>query len=165
MNRRRTNLVLALGNDILGDDGVAFAVARELRPKWSRIANIEESSEAGLALLELIEGYERVLLLDAVITGKSSVGTIMEFWPENFRKILAPSPHYAGLPEVLDLAGRLGVEFPREIVVLGMEVEDPYEIREGLSPTVEEALPEFVRRAESVLEQWEREDAGVMSSP
>jgi len=33
-------------------------------------------------------------------------------------------------------------------------VEDPYEIREGLTEGVAEALPSFVGRAAAILETW-----------
>jgi hydrogenase maturation protease len=152
--RAAKTLLLALGNDILGDDGVGFAAARELEARFAPDVDCVLSSEAGLALLELMEGYQRALLLDAIVTGDSPVGTVHEFAPTDFRRVLAPSPHYAGLPEVLELAERLQLEFPRELRVLALEVEDPYAIREGLTPGVARALPEFVARAASVLEDW-----------
>lgn len=151
---KRRILLLALGNDILGDDGVGFAVARTLKKEFQEEVEIVESSEAGLALLEILEGYECALLLDAVVTGGCPPGSILEFLPEDFQKVLAPSPHYAGIPEVLQMAERLGIPFPKEIRILALEVEDPYEFREGLSPSVEKALPAFVERARQVLEGW-----------
>jgi len=152
----RRILLLALGNDILGDDGVGFAAARTLREEFQEDVEIVESSEAGLALMELLEGYECALLLDAVVTGGCPPGSVLEFLPEDLQKILAPSPHYAGLPEVLQMAERLGIPFPKEIRILALEVEDPYEFREGLSPSVERALPAFVERARQVLAGWRK---------
>ncbi len=150
----RRILLLALGNDILGDDGAGLAAARILKKEFQGDVEIVESSEAGLALLELLEGYERALLLDAVMTGGCPPGTVLEFLPEDFQKILAPSPHYAGLPEALQMAQRLDMALPKEIRILALEVENPFEFREGLSPSVEEALPRFVERARQVLEDW-----------
>jgi hydrogenase maturation protease len=147
-------LLLALGNDILGDDGVGFAAAREIGARFGEAVEVVCSSEAGLALIEHMEGFPRALLLDAIVTGRAPVGTVHEFAPADFRRVLAPSPHYAGLPEILDLAERLQLEFPKELRVLAIEVEDPYEIREGLTPGVERALPAFVARAAEILESW-----------
>ncbi len=152
--RAAKTLLLALGNDILGDDGVGFAAARELSARFAPQVDVVCSSEAGLALLELLEGYDRALLLDAVMTGNGPVGTVHEFAPSDFRKVIAPSPHYAGLPEVLALAQRLEVPVPQELRVLALEVEDPYQIREGLTPGVARALPHFVARASEILEGW-----------
>ncbi|MCC6353277.1 MAG: hydrogenase maturation protease [Verrucomicrobiae bacterium] len=147
-------LVLGLGNDILGDDAVGILAARELRAGLPEVVEVVESAEAGLALLERFEGRERVLILDSIMTRQCEAGTILELGPEDFGKVAAPSPHYAGLPEVLALAGRLGIPFPSEIRILAMEVEDPFEIREGLTPKVGAALPGFVARAKEVLAGW-----------
>jgi hydrogenase maturation protease len=157
-DRKNKTVILALGNDILGDDGVGFYAARELRQKLDGKVDVEESGEAGLALLELLEGYDHALIIDAILTGTRPPGTVIRFDRDDFRKVIGPSPHYAGLPEVLAMAERLGIEFPSEIGILAMEVEDPYTLREGLSPSVEEALPHFVEAALSILGEWKEEE-------
>jgi hydrogenase maturation protease len=156
--RRRPGLVLALGNDLLGDDGVGLAAARALRPEFSERVDIVETSEAGLALLEWLEGYKRALLLDSIMTGRHRPGTALEFSPDDFRAVSAPSPHYAGLPEAFCLAQQLGILFPEKIRILAMEIENSLVIREGLSQSVSQALPGFVERARRILSGWESED-------
>jgi hydrogenase maturation protease len=151
MNSSAT-LVLAMGNDILGDDGVALFAARRLRPREG--VDVVESCEAGLALLEYLIGYDDVLILDAIRTGMHPPGSVLHFTAEDFRAVVAPSPHYAGLPEVLALGARLNVSMPKRIHVLAMEVEDPYSIREEMSASSTAALPAFVREVESVLLAW-----------
>ena len=147
-------VLLALGNDILGDDGVAFEAAKLLEARFAGRVDIVRSSEAGLALLELLEGYDRALLLDAIVSGKRPVGSIVEMGPEDFRAVIAPSPHYAGLPEVLALAERLEIAFPAQLRVLALEVADPFVLREGLTPEVAAAVPALVERAANILEGW-----------
>ncbi len=150
----RKCLLLALGNDLLGDDGAGLLAARLLREEFQDEVEVVESGEAGLALVEMMAGYERALLLDAVVTGRCPPGTVLEFSPQDFRRVVAPSPHYAGLPEALDLAGRLGIPFPKEVRILALEVENPWAFREGLSPPVQKALPAFVERAGQTLRGW-----------
>ena len=147
------SLILGLGNDILGDDAIGILAARQLRTLFPGV-DIIETAEAGIALMELMEGRERVLILDSIMTRRCEPGTLMELNPEDFGRVAAPSPHYAGLPEVLELAGRLGIPFPSEIRILAMEVEDPFEVREGLTPKVAAALPAFVARARERVTAW-----------
>lgn len=149
-------LVLAMGNDILGDDAVAFETARELRKQHPH-ADFVETGEAGLALLEQMSGYKRVLLLDSMFTGRHEPGTVVEFSADDFSKVVAPSPHYAGLPEVFQLAQRLGVDFPEVVSVLAMEVSDPYTVGAPLTMEVALAIPEFVDRAKEILQRWAAE--------
>jgi hydrogenase maturation protease len=147
-------LCLALGNDILGDDGVGFAAGRAVAARFGDRVEVVLTSEAGLALLEHLAGRRRALLLDSVETGRVPAGTVLAFGRDDFRRVLAPSPHYAGLPEVLALGERLGLEVPDDLRVLAMEVEDACTVREGLSPAVERALPELVERAAAILAGW-----------
>ncbi len=147
-------LLLALGNDILKDDGVGLAAARLLRSEFKGAVDIVEAPGTGLALLELLAGYDRALLLDAIFTGNAPPGTVLEFCREDFRKAAAPSGHYVGLPEVLRQAESLGLEFPRELRILALEVGNPFESRLGMSPATRGALPGYVDRARQVLRDW-----------
>ena len=147
-------LALAFGNDLLGDDGVGLAAARALKPEFRDSVDIVETSEAGLALLEWLEGRGRVLILDSITTGQRPVGTALEFLPDAFSSTASPSPHYAGLPDVLDLGQRLGFALPSEIRILAMEIDPAHAIRENLSEPVARALPAFVNRARSILAHW-----------
>lgn len=152
--RKARTLVLALGNDLLGDDGVGLEAARQIAERVDGSVDVMETGEAGLALLELLEGYERALLIDSVVTGRYPPGTILEFSPEHFRRVIAPSPHYAGLPEVIEMARRLNIEFPRDIRILAMEVQNPYQFSLGFSEPVQEALPRLVHRALQILSEY-----------
>jgi hydrogenase maturation protease len=147
-------IVLAMGNDILGDDAVGLLAARRLRKEIDEEVDIVESSEAGFALMELMEGYDRALILDSIKTGRHSPGTVVEFKTADFRRVIAPSPHYAGLPEILDMASRLGISFPKDIRILAMEVDDPFRISEEISVAVRVNLPDFVERASRIMESW-----------
>lgn len=151
MTRR---LVLALGNDILGDDGVGLIAARRLRDEVPPGVEVEETATGGLDLLDFLEGCDQALLLDAVITGRRPPGTVVELSREDFVGKDLPSPHYAGLPDVLALAERLQIPFPRDLRVLAMEVERPCELREDLSATVREALPGYLERARRLIRGW-----------
>ena len=79
-------LLLALGNDILKDDGVGLAAAGLLRSEFKEAVDIVEAPGTGLALLELLAGYDRALLLDAIFTGNAPPGTVLEFSREDFQK-------------------------------------------------------------------------------
>jgi hydrogenase maturation protease len=156
-------LLLALGNDLMGDDGLGPAVARALREELGGEPDLDvvASSEAGLALLERLEGYGRALIVDAITTGNCPSGTLLEYGPEDFygsgalatgaSRPSSSSPHFSGLPEVLAMAARLGIPFPKEIRVLAMEIVPPDSFGEELSPSVRDALPAMLQRAKQLL--------------
>ena len=70
-------IVIGLGNPILTDDGVGVKVAYEVEKALG--ANIPinltitEASVGGLRLMELLVGYDRVILIDALQDRKSVV--------------------------------------------------------------------------------------------
>lgn len=152
--RRPRILVLGLGNDILGDDAVGLLAARRLRAFLPDTVDVIESGGAGLDLLDVLEGYDRALLLDSIQTGKHPPGTILEFSGADFNKGDAPSPHYAGLPTVIQLAESLGIQFPFIFQIVAVEAENPYEVCEGLTAGVESALPAVIDLARLRLEGW-----------
>jgi hydrogenase maturation protease len=154
-------LALGLGNDILADDAVGLVAARSLRRHYGDEVEVVEAAESGLALLDFLEGRSHALLLDAILTGRHPAGTVLEFSREDFDTALGTSSHYAGIPEVLALAECLGVSVPTELFILAMEVEDLYSLREGLSVSVDLALPGYVAHARRILDGWSRKSVRI----
>lgn len=147
-------LVLALGNPLFGDDAVAFHVLRLLQENPLPGVVYRESEESGLALLDLLSGYRKCLILDSIHTGKAPPGTLHDLTGSLRLSSHSGSAHYAGLPEVLALAEKLGTPMPEEIRVLGIEITDPYTLREGLSPQLRKKLLGIARTVEALLREW-----------
>lgn len=147
-------LVLAMGNDLLSDDGVALHAARLLRRIVPEHVDVVETGEAGFALLEHLEGYDRALILDAIETGAHEPGTLLPFTQQDFTAIPSPSPHYAGLPDLRELAKRNSIAFPDTILILAMEVKDARSIGEEMTPPVAGALQNYVCTAAAIIREW-----------
>jgi hydrogenase maturation protease len=158
MTKSTKTLILGLGNELLSDDAVGIVAVRVLQERLKDRADVVESSLSGMALLELFIGYERAIIIDAVKTGQSPPGTIYELNPSDLGTVAAPSPHYAGLPELLATAKTLTLDFPPKIKIFALEVEDPYTIGKGLSAPVQQALDRLIQQVERQLEHWRRED-------
>lgn len=152
-------LLLALGNDILGDDAVGLYAARELGKQFSGQIEILEAPIGGFALVDILHGYERVLIVDSITSASRKPGLVREIAIDDFQEQSFPSPHYVGLKEIIELAQKLEIPFPSEIRILGIEVTDPYILRDGLSPEIEAHLPTLVREAERILGGWTCEPA------
>jgi hydrogenase maturation protease len=145
-------LVAGIGSTIRGDDGVGVEVVRRLR---NRVANddvdIVELGTAGVALLDLVDGYGRLILVDAIVTG-GQPGTVYELKGD---EVATPAHlgagHEADLPTVLDLGQKLSKIMPREVVVIAVEAADLYSFSETLTPRVEAAMPDVVKRVEKII--------------
>ncbi len=150
-------LVLGLGNELLGDDGVGILAARAIKAEAGDLADVCECNLAGMALLDVLTGYQYAIIVDAICTGKNEVGAIIRMKPEDLKAFPCVSPHYAGLPDVITIARYLGLRFPDQIVILAVEIDKPLEIGKGLSPPIAKALDLLNGVIKNQLYQWSGE--------
>jgi hydrogenase maturation protease len=150
-------IVLGLGNDLLSDDGIGILAAQRLGQVLEGQADVSFSSLSGLALMEVLAGYDKAILIDAVQTGNARPGSVHELTPDDLGRVIAPSPHYAGIPEMLTLAGRLDLEFPQDIRIYAVEVRDAYTVGGPVSPPVHAALDVLTERVCHRVAQWQGE--------
>jgi hydrogenase maturation protease len=145
----RPLLVLCLGNDILTDDALGSVVAKRLsRIDLGQLVEVIFAATAGFGLLDLLDGREAVLIVDAIQTGKADPGTV-HFFPAG---VLTPSynlinSHQINLPTALEFGKRLGLTMPSDIQVVAVEAQDVETISEQLTPPVEKAVDEVVKIA------------------
>ena len=153
--RLMRTLVLGLGNELAADDAVGVLVARRVREHVAGAADVVESSASGMALIEIFAGYERAIVIDSIRTGRNPPGTITELGLEDVGRVIAPSLHHAGLPEMAAVADRLGLQFPVETRVLAVEVLDPYTLGGAPSEPVAAAIDGLARRVRAQIERWD----------
>ena len=141
-NGRMKTLVLGLGNPILSDDGVGPRVAGELEGKFDESVTVAEASLAGLNLLDLLVGYDRAIIIDAIQTAGGKVGNIYHLEPEAFQSTRhAVSTHDINLATALEFGKRLGLKLPQKIDILAIEVADINCFSEECTPEVAKAVP------------------------
>jgi len=150
-------LVLGLGNELLGDDGVGILAARAIKNEARPMADVYECNLAGMALLDVLAGYKYAIIVDAICTGRNEVGAILQMKPEDLISFPCVSPHYAGLPDVITIARYLGFKFPDQIVILAIEIEKPLEIGKGLSAPIARSLGALNSVIKKHLYQWSEE--------
>lgn len=149
---RLKTLVLGLGNPILRDDGVGCRVVQALegRLDGEGIA-LAESSAAGSSLLDLLVGYRKAIIVDAIQTQGGRVGKIYGLAPRDFAPPYPPaSVHRVDLFTALELGRRLGLGVPQEVVILAVEAADVTTFSEECTPAVKRAIP---RLAEMVMKE------------
>jgi hydrogenase maturation protease len=141
-------LIVGLGSPILGDDAVGLHVARELADHLPPgAADVVEAGAAGIRLLNVLSGYDRVVFVDALLAreGVAAPGELCRLRLDELDRTLRLSgSHDADLGTALALAEQLGEPLPSEVLVYGIAVREVWEFREELSPQVEAALPGIV---------------------
>lgn len=148
-------LVLSLGNPLRGDDGVGTAVLTHLAayPIIPTGVVLQDGGTPGLETVLLLEGYEKVVIIDAADMGLAP-GAWRRFSSAKLaarEANLTGTLHQAGLAEALELAEALHM-LPAEVVIYGIQ---PAEIgwKPGLSVGVETAVLEVCKAVLAELEK------------
>jgi hydrogenase maturation protease len=135
--------IYAIGNILLGDDGVGAAVVNHLTSHFALPPDltVEDLGTPSLNLPTYLAGYDLVIFIDAV-AADAAPGSIRFFSREEI--IAAPpgiriSPHEPSINDaliVLDFAGSA----PEDVVLVGI-VPETLEGGIALSPAVAAAVP------------------------
>lgn len=151
-------LILGLGNDLLSDDGIGCLAAEKLAQELGQRVQVRQTSASGIALLDILTGYDKAIIIDAVQTGRVPPGTIIEIEPHDLRAIPTPSPHYTGLPEMMTLARELHLTFPNDVRILAVEAEDLRTIGAPPCAQVAAAIDKLVQIVSAYLKRWEEHE-------
>ena len=140
-------LLLGMGNPILSDDAVGIRLVGDFSRKLSNVAGlniIEECAAWGVDLLQVIEGYDRLLLVDSIKTREGIPGNWFRFTAEKLRKTIhLTNIHDANFATTLSLGRQLGMKLPPdpEIHVFAVEVLDDFTFSEKMTDSLEKAYP------------------------
>lgn len=146
-------VVLALGNPLLGDEGVGPRALSRLSREYRFPESVElvDGGTAGLALVPKLSEANKAVVLDAVRTGQPP-GTLVELdgakLPRRFFGSL--SPHQVGFRDIVSAARLMGG--PDEIFLIGVEpmtTELTGELSDPVSGVLDALVAAVVRRLES----------------
>jgi hydrogenase maturation protease len=149
-------IILGIGNPILGDDGVGVHVANELKKQIQNPSiTIDEAITGGMNLLDLILGYDKAIVIDAVKTKDGENGEVRRIPLDNFSTMHSCNPHDVSLIEAIVMAKKMGEDrIPKEIIVIGVMMKEmPCEFGEKLSKKIATAVPKAVDMALKEIEE------------
>jgi len=139
--------ILCLGNELVQDDGVGICIGRILSTlPLPEGVGVELVPQLGFDLLEVVAEADRVVLVDAMSTGRPP-GTCVTLDGRAIERYSAgaSASHTLGIAELMELAHRLSPS-PRSATLHFVGVEGVHFTEYGntLSPQVEAAIPEAV---------------------
>ncbi len=149
-------LVIGLGNPILTDDGVGVHIARRVSALLDPDSGVDviEASVGGLQLMEAMIGYERVVIIDAIMTPGGIPGAVYELGLDRLPGTLnTSSAHDTNLPTALAVGRRLGAPLPADenVHIIAVEAVDVLTFGENCTPPVAAAIPKATKLALSWL--------------
>jgi hydrogenase maturation protease len=143
-------LVLGVGNILLKDEGVGIHVARALAQEaLPPDVTVLDGGTGGLHLLSWLEGYERIILVDATLDGNPP-GAIRHLHP-HYASDYPPlmSAHEIGLRDMIEVM-LLNDSCP-EVELIVISVLNVTEPDLQLTPAVEASIPVVVQQIIQLL--------------
>lgn len=147
-------LVVGLGNPILSDDGIGWRVAQRVReelgdyvgegPSAASSIRVVEASVGGLSLAELLVGYRRAVVIDAILSREHAPGTVHCLKLIDLPGTLnTASAHDTNLITALHALRRFGAEVPADeaVDIVAVEAQDVTTFAEECTPAVTASIP------------------------
>jgi hydrogenase maturation protease len=150
-------LVLGLGNPVLSDDSAGLHVVRGLAAQQDRWPAVEfdEAYCGGLGLMERLVGYDRVILVDAIVSGEPP-GTVRTLGVDDLPTQHSGSAHDVTLPAALAVGREAGARLPRgeAIRLVAIEAADVTTLREGCTAPVSAGVARAIEVVRAMLDAW-----------
>jgi len=141
-------IIVGVGNRILGDDAVGVHVVNELKKHVNHPdVTIEEASTGGLNLVDLILGYDKAIIIDALKTEEEVEGEVKRITLDELSYIHSCNLHDSSFIEAVKIVEMIDKQLiPKEIIIIGVIVKkQPCEFKEGLSSKISASVLEAVR--------------------
>ncbi|MEZ4812622.1 MAG: hydrogenase maturation protease [Caldisericia bacterium] len=106
----------------------------------------EEANLGGLALLDIIDGFDKAILVDSISSGEYPVGTFLKLTLEDFTETRhISSMHDINFATALEMGDKMGHKIPPEFDIYAVEIKPALDFMAPLSPELEEIIPKVVR--------------------
>ncbi|HQQ95651.1 MAG TPA: hydrogenase maturation protease [Cyclobacteriaceae bacterium] len=149
-------LILGIGNYLMGDEGLGVHLANQLKAEVDPgLADVLDGGTAGFQLMEYLESYPNIILIDATLDGKPA-GTIQRIKPR-FSKDFpsAMSTHEIGLKDLVEGLYLLGKLPNIDLFIVSIEKIQP--LSTELSPEVSGVFPQLKRQIVELAASYQTE--------
>lgn len=156
-NELKKTLLIGIGNEYRSDDGIGLIIVRQIQKKRILSIIVKEASGEGTALMEAWQGFQNVLIVDAVSSG-ATPGTIFKI---NAKKETVPieffhySTHAFSVAEAVELARTMN-SLPPNFMIYGIEGKT-FAAGVDISPPVKEAANQVIEQIVGDFEVVDRQ--------
>jgi len=154
MMKKKNLAVIAVGNELMGDDGIGPAILNALSGEsLPEGVDLIDGGTGGMSLLHVIKDYNRVIFIDSGDFG-GVPGEIRVFTPKDvhsIKKMCRYSLHEVDLAEIIHISQKIG-EAPGIMVIVAVQPRR-IEINTSLSPEIIDAVPQAVKEVISQIKR------------
>ncbi len=140
-------VVLGVGNLIMTDDAVGIVVGQQLEglAPQSHEFEVRFSERGGLDLMDLLDGFDHAVIVDAYLVPGTEPGTVLVRSIDDFHgSHHLYAAHGVDLPTAIGMGRMLGAHMPERVDIVGIVVEDPYTVSEQMTPAVAASVDDAV---------------------
>lgn len=146
--------IIGCGNPLMGNDGAGILVMQRFEGRYAAVDAVDGGT-GGLGLIPLMEAYEKVVIVDAMVGVGDRVGDVLMFEAPPYRDLPACALHDIGIGEVVTIARELG--YIGEVVTIGIEAGEIRAFSRVIDPAVEEGIRVAEKEVQEILRRWTRE--------
>jgi hydrogenase maturation protease len=149
----KETLILGVGNEILTDDGIGPCIVNKISEMGLFAgADFLTANTGGLEVIEIIQGYKSLIIIDAIKTIGGIPGTVYRFCPDDFKE----THHLSSFHDVSFLTGlklgkQIGLKVPENISIIAIEIVEDLTFNVNFSPIIEKKYDEIFNEALSML--------------
>jgi hydrogenase maturation protease len=146
MSTSKRILIYGIGNPYRCDDSVGIKTAEQIaRQINDPQIDVKWGSIDGVAILDEIVGYHKVIFVDSIKTENGRPGDIYKINKTHSRREEAFSSHGIDFLAALRLGEKFGLKMPEQIDVYAVEIKDNTSYSEECTKEVSKSIPEVVR--------------------
>ena len=146
MSTTKKTLIFGIGNPYRCDDSVGIKVVQEIaRQIRNSDVKVKWGSIDGVAILDEVVGYERVIFVDSVKTGRGKPGDIYKIKHASKDKTGSFTSHGIDFLTALRVGEEFKLNMPDQIDIFAVEIKDNTSFSEECTEEVSKSVPELVR--------------------
>ena len=139
-------LILGIGNPILTDDGVGIEIARKLK-KGNPELEVRETSEVGIALLDLIVDYDKLIIIDSIKTERGKPGDLYKLGLEDLKPVKDfSSSHGIGITTAFEVGRGMGYKMPELVSIYAVNIENNETFGDECTEEVKGKIPSITKQ-------------------
>ena len=156
MRRNNDILILGLGNEALGDESLGIDLVKKLEIQDNfPLTDYHFSYNGGLELLDFIQGYSKLVLIDTIDSEERAEGRISVMNTEDYKETIhLSSPHDMSFKTALSLGRKLGLIIPEHIMFIAIEIIPDLTLRDNLSKNIQDNFEVILVETRNHIEQF-----------
>lgn len=121
---KHNTLILGLGSEILHDDGLPGKLVKELASRGPfKKCDLKTENIVGIDLLDIINGYKRVIIIDTMKTRQGIPGNVELIDIRDIKRTMHLTEfHNVSFSTIMSLGEMLDYNMPKQVHIIAIEI-------------------------------------------